>query len=59
MFQEQQLKLLELLKKKRDDLNKNKDNSKNTGSIFEVDKIDTSNNVEETKEENGTRKINF
>jgi len=60
LSQEQQLKLLDLLKKKRNELNKNvKKKSENTGSIFEVDEIDTSNNVEETKEGNGTRKINF
>jgi DNA-directed RNA polymerase II subunit RPB2 len=60
LSQEQQHKLLELLKKKRDELNKKSGGDiKKTSTIFDVDELDDKSGEGDGTQEGGTRKISF
>jgi hypothetical protein len=61
LSQEQQHKLLDLLKKKRDELNKKGGSNKNTPlpTIFDVDEVSDNTNEDQENQGGGTRKITF
>jgi len=61
LSQEQQHKLLDLLKKKRDELNKKGGSNKNTHlpTIFDVDEVSDDTNEGQENQGGGTRKITF
>jgi len=61
LSQEQQHKLLDLLKKKRDELNKKGGSNKNTPlpTIFDVDEVSDDTNEGQENQGGGTRKITF
>ena len=61
LSQEQQHKLLDLLKKKRDELNKKGGSNKNTPlpTIFDVDDVSDNTNEGQENQGGGTRKITF